>query len=235
LAVALFLVSGAQGLFAQAAGQPAPQPAASQAGAVAGQAAGSTEDDTITFTANRVESVIAKGKERTILIGQAVVTTGSVEIKADRVEIAGEDYNDVVCTGGVTILDESKGFLLRASSLNYKRDTQIGLAETNVVLEDSKNDVVLKGQWVRFDQKQSIVDARIGVHILKKDFAVRAEFARFNRETESLQLSGQPVAVTADGTIAADGIEGKTTSDSLAFTGRVSGSITTKKKEGTSP
>jgi lipopolysaccharide export system protein LptA len=231
LAAIALLFGAPRGLFAQTATQPAQaapgaaQPAADQA----------DDSDTITFNANRVESVIAKGSEKTVLIGGAVITTGSVEIKADRIEIAGEDYNDVVCSGSVIIHDESKGFLLRSASLTYKRDTQVGLAETGVVLEDSKNDVVLKGEWVRFDQKQSIVDARIGVRIVKKDFAVRAEFARYNRDTESLQLSGQPVAVTADGTIAADAIEGKTTSDSLAFTGRVSGTIATKKKEGTSP
>ena len=158
-----------------------------------------------------------------------------LEIKAERIEISGEDYNDMVCSGSVTINDDSRGFLLNAASLTYKRDAEIGIAETGVVLEDSKNEVILKGEWVRFDQKQSIVDARIGVHILKKDFAVRAEFARYNRDTESIQLSGQPVAVTPDGTIAADAMEGKASADGLAFTGRVSGTIATKKKEGTSP
>ncbi|MCX7027814.1 MAG: hypothetical protein NT061_10130 [Spirochaetes bacterium] len=232
LAAAVLLFGlGGPSLFAQTKAQGAP--AASPPSAT--QPEGSADQDTITFTADRVESVIAKGKEKTVLVGGAVVTMGTVEIKADRVEISGEDYNDVVCVGSVTIHDESKGFLLKAASLNYKRDVEVGLAETGVVIEDSKNDVILKGEWVRFNQKQSIVDARIGVHIVKQDFAVRAEFARYNRDTESLKLSGQPVAVMADGTIAADAIEGKATADSLAFSGRVSGSITTKKKEGSGP
>jgi len=224
VAVAFWAGAAAPALFAQTASPP---PAV--------QPSGSANEDTITFTANRVESVIAKGKERTVLVGAAVVTTGTLEIKAERIELSGGDYNDVACTGSVSVFDESKGFLVKATNLSYKRDTEVGLAESGVVLEDSKNDVVLKAEWVRFDQKASLVDARVAVHILKKDFAVRSEFARYNRDTESLQLSGQPVAVTADGTISADAIEGKTNSDSLAFSGRVSGSITTKKKEGTSP
>jgi len=182
-----------------------------------------------------MESVIAKGKEKTVLIGSAVVNTGSMVIKADRIELSGEDYNDVSCTGAVSVLDESKGFFLKAATLAYARDTEIGLAQDKVVLEDSKNDVLLKAEWVRFDQKQSLVDARISVHILKEDFAVRAEFARYNRDDESLQLSGSPVAVSADGRIEADTMTGKTDMDSLEFGGQVSGTITTKKKEGTSP
>jgi lipopolysaccharide export system protein LptA len=212
--------------------QPA-QPQAAQPAPAEGSAAGSS--DTITFSARRMESVIAKGKEKTILIGQAVVNTGTVQIKADRIELSGEDYNDVTCSGAVSVFDESKGFLLTSATLKYARDTEIGLAQDKVVIEDSKNDVVLKAEWVRFDQKQSLVDARIAVHILKEDFAVRAEFARYNRDDESLQLSGSPVAVSPDGTISADTISGKPSMEGLELGGSVSGTISTKKKEGTSP
>lgn len=214
-----------------AAQQSAPQVAPP----VAPAAESADDGDVITFTASRMESVIAKGKEKTILIGEAVVTTGSLEIKADRIELAGEDYNDVVCTGKVVVFDEKKGFLLKAASLSYKRDSEIGVAQDSVVLEDSKNDVLLKASWVRFDQKKSLVDARIGVHILKEDLAVRSEFARYNRDTESIELNGLPVAVSEDGTISADSISGTAAADKLEFGGRVSGTITTKKKEGTAP
>jgi lipopolysaccharide export system protein LptA len=210
--------------------QPAQPPAAQPAADTAEGAS-----DSITFSARRMESVIAKGKEKTILIGQAVVNTGTVQIKADRIELSGEDYNDVVCTGAVVVFDESKGFLLKSATLKYARDTEIGLAQDKVVIEDSKNDVVLKAEWVRFDQKQSLVDARIAVHILKEDFAVRAEFARYNRDDESLQLSGSPVAVSPDGTISADTISGTPSMEGLELGGSVSGTISTKKKEGTSP
>lgn len=201
----------------------------------AAQDSGSGDSSTITFSASRMESVLAKGSEKTILIGTAVVNTGSMEIKADRIELSGEDYDRVVCTGSVVVNDAEKGFMLESGSLDYTRSTEIGLAEGEVVLQDSKNDVLLKAAWVRFDQKQSLVDARVGVHILKEDFAVRSEFARFNRETENLQLSGNPVAVTQDGRVEADTITGTAGADSLSFGGRVSGTITSKKKEGTSP
>lgn len=208
---------------------------AQQAQPAAAPAPAEGSNDTITFSARRMESVIAKGKEKTILIGQAVVNTGTVQIKADRIELSGEDYNDVTCTGAVSVFDESKGFLLKSATLKYARDTEIGLAQDKVVIEDSKNDVVLKAEWVRFDQKQSLVDARIAVHILKEDFAVRAEFARYNRDDESLQLSGSPVAVSPDGSISADTISGTPSMEGLELGGSVSGTISTKKKEGTSP
>ena len=230
----LMLLAGFPAFAQETASAVADAPAVAGDTSKAAGEAGSS-DTTITFTARRMESIIAKGKEKTILIGGAVVNTGTMEIKAERIELFGEDYNDVLCTGTVVVFDESKGFLLKAATLTYARDTEIGLAQTQVVLEDSKNDVLLKAEWVRFDQKQSLVDARIGVHILKEDFAVRAEFAHYNRDDESLQLSGTPVAVSSDGTIEADAMSGKTDMESMQLDGQVSGTITTKKKEATQP
>lgn len=234
-AAAAFAFLAPASLAAQTEPPKAPAQQAQAAPAQPAAAPAEASSDTITFSARRMESVIAKGKEKTILIGQAVVNTGTVQIKADRIELAGEDYNDVTCTGAVSVFDESKGFLVKSATLKYARDTEIGLAQDKVVIEDSKNDVVLKAEWVRFDQKQSLVDARIAVHILKEDFAVRAEFARYNRDDESLQLSGSPVAVSPDGTISADTIAGTTSMEGLELGGSVSGTISTKKKEGTSP
>ncbi|MEN6365109.1 MAG: LptA/OstA family protein [Rectinema sp.] len=191
--------------------------------------------DTISFSAKRVESVLAKGKEKTILVGQARVLTGSMEIKADRIELTGTDYRNVACTGSVSVIDTEKEFSLVSATLVYDRETEIGLAEGKVELDDSKNGVILDAEWVQFDQKESLVEARNSVHILKEDFAVRAEFATFNRNDESLALTGVPVAATGSGTIQADKITGAAGADSLEFSGQVSGTITTKKKEGTAP
>jgi lipopolysaccharide export system protein LptA len=200
-----------------------------------GAAAGTAQNDTVTFTAKRMESVLAKGKEKTVLIGSANVVTGTMTITADRIELSGTDYDSVVCSGNVEVKDDSKGFDLKSASFEYDRKTEIGIAQTGVVLNDTKNNVLLKAEWARFDQKQSIVDARIGVHILKEDFAVRAEYASFNRNDESLKLSGMPVAVNADGTISAESMTGKADAQSLAMTGDISGTITIKPKEETKP
>lgn len=204
--------------------------------AAAPEGSAKTSKDTITFSAGRVESILAKGRERTVLSGGARVKTGSMEIKADRIELSGEDYRNVACTGSVTVVDTEDQISLVAGSLSYDRQTEVGLAEKGVSLNDGKNNVLLDAEWLRFDQKESIVEARTSVHILKEDFAVRSEFATFNRKTESLELTGLPMAATASGTVSASKISGGAAgADSLEFSGGVSGSITGKKKEGTSP
>lgn len=220
-------------LAVSAAAQQPPTPAATSTSTSTGA---KTPKDTITFSAARVESLLAKGKERTVLSGGARVVTGSMEIKADRIELTGDDYRNVACAGNVTVIDTEDEFSMKAASLNYDRETEIGLAETAVELDDSKNGVLLDAQWVRFDQKQSLVEARVAVHILKEDFAVRSEFATFDRNTERLELTGLPVAATDSGTVSATRITGTAAdAQNLAFQGAVSGTITSKKKEGSAP
>ncbi|MCE5255877.1 MAG: hypothetical protein LLF89_03430 [Spirochaetaceae bacterium] len=210
----------------QAFGQDGSKPADAEAG-----------KETITFTAKRMESIIAKGKEKTILIGSAIVNTGTIQVTADRIELFGKDYNEMLCLGNVTVKDDSKGFLLKAANVAYTRDTEVGIAQNQVQIDDSKNSLLLKAEWVQFDQKQSILVARIAVHILKEDFAVRAEYARYNRNDESLQVSGTPVALNSDGRLSADYMSGKADLNDLAMSGDVSGTITTTttKKEEAAP
>ena len=52
---------------------------------------------TFSFRGEQMETVLAKGKERTVLSGNAEVQTEDNLIRADRVELYGEDFRYVSC------------------------------------------------------------------------------------------------------------------------------------------
>ncbi|HCX96349.1 MAG TPA: hypothetical protein DHU26_05125 [Spirochaetaceae bacterium] len=214
---------------APAPSQPAapsgsPQPAASQ----------TTEGKKpITFSARSVQGVLAKGKENTILTGSVKITTGSLVITADRVELSGEDYVNVVCSGNVVANDSEKGFSLVAEKLNYQRDIEIGIAQGKVAVNDTKNNTVINAEWVRFDQKQSIFEAAVSVLVLKEDMSIRAEYAHYNRDTEEIRLHGGAVAITETGQLQGDTITASSDWSNLQISGEVSGNITSKEKTAT--
>ncbi|MDH7484514.1 MAG: LptA/OstA family protein, partial [Spirochaetales bacterium] len=164
----------------------------------------------IQFQARSVQSVLAKGKERTVLIGSVTITMGSLTILADRVELSGDDYRDVLCVGNVKVNDADKGFSLASEKLRYDRDTETGVAQGKVFVDDTKNSTQINAEWVRFDQAESIFEAAVSVVVVKEDLSVRAEYAKFNRNTEEMELRGGVVAVTEDGTLTGDAITGKT-------------------------
>ncbi|MDP2815972.1 MAG: LptA/OstA family protein [Rectinemataceae bacterium] len=212
---------------------PAPSAAGGQAGIVAATPAAKDKSakETLTFSATRVESVLAKGKERTVLTGKAKVLSGTLEIKADRIEITGENYAFIACTGTVEVRDPEKGFFLKTEKLNYDRTNQISKTEGASTLEDSKNDVILKAEWIEFDQKNENILAQISVFILKEDFAARSEYALFNRKDNTLIMTGIPTVQTRDASLTATTISGSASSDKLNLEGNVSGSIQTTKQE----
>ena len=203
--------------------QPSPEPVAQ-----AQQTQPSSGKKPIVFSANTVQGVIAKGKENTILMGSVHITTGSMIITADRVDLSGEDYVNVVCLGNVTVQDTEKGFSLVAEKLNYNRDTEIGLAQKKVFVNDTKNNTIIEAEWLRFDQKQSIFEAAVTVKVRKEDMSISSEYALYNRDTEEIWLHGGAIAVTEDGVLKGDVISSSADWSKLKISGEVSGTITTK-------
>ncbi len=187
----------------------------------------------IEFTARSVQGVLAKGKESTVLTGSVKITTGSLEILADRVELSGTDYNNVVCIGNVIVKDSEKGFSMTAKKLRYTRDTETGIAQGNVAVDDTKNKTVINAEWVRFDQVTSVFEAAVSVLVLKEDMSIRAEYAFYNRDTEEIRLHGGVVAITEEGTLAGDTITASADWSNLQISGQVGGTITPKKEDST--
>jgi lipopolysaccharide export system protein LptA len=183
----------------------------------------------ISFSARSVQGVLAKDKQTTVLIGSVKIATGSLVITADRVELSGEDYKNVVCSGNVTVNDSEKGFSLVAEKLNYQRDTEIGIAQGKVNVNDTKNNTIIDAEWLRFDQQQSIFEAAVSVLVLKEDMSIRAEYAHYNRNTEEIKLHGGAIAITEDGNLKGDVISATSDWSNLQISGEVSGIITTEK------
>lgn len=148
--------------------------------------------ETFRFSADRVESVLATGKERTVLTGRARVTSGSLLITADRIDISGPDYDLLECSGGVVADDEERGIHLEAPVLRYERKAKRALLTGPSVLEDRTNRVVLKAMRIEDDGGTEVTVAEAAVRILKDKLACRAEFAVYRRADDTLELTGSP-------------------------------------------
>lgn len=220
--LAMSLLIGLAGAFASGAQDKTPTATAKDKAA----------KETLTFSATKVESILAKGKERTILTGKAKVISGTLEIRADKIEITGENYSSIACTGAVEVKDSDKGFSLKTEKLAYDRPSQMSRTEGESTLEDAQNGVVLKAEWIEFDQKNELITAQISVRIMKEDFAARSEYALFNRKENSLIMTGVPTLKSKNGTtLSATTISGGASADKLDLEGNVSGSIVTTKQE----
>jgi lipopolysaccharide export system protein LptA len=181
--------------------------------------------ETFVFSADRVQSVLATGKEKTILQGRAMVKSESLLINADRIELSGKDFSIIECRGSVVAVDDQEGLRIATPYLRYDRTKKTSHMDGPTVLEDRKNKVVLKAQWIENDGEKELLVAQVNVRILKENLACRSEYAIFRRSDKVLELSGAPSAVKKGDEYRATRIVINTDTEEVRLEGEVQGTI----------
>ena len=189
--------------------------------------------DDFSFFGDSLSSSRGKGKEHTSLKGNAGIISSSTRIKADNIEIYGSDNDYAECTGTVEVIDNEKGISLKAEKLFFNRKDDIIRVEGSAVMEDIKNEVIVKGNFLEYMGSDETCLIQIGVRILKDDMVCRSEFARYNRNDEILELTGMPVVFWKNDEYRALRIIVDLDKDEITLEGKVSGSIFTEKEEKT--
>jgi lipopolysaccharide export system protein LptA len=184
--------------------------------------------ESVSFSADSVQSTLAKGKERTILQGRAKVKTGSISITADRIELFGKDFPYLDCSGSVTVVDTERQIRLEAPSLYYDRDKKLTRTQGPSVLQDDKNKLVLKAEWIENDGSSEVTLAQVAVRIVKDKLACRSEYALYRRKDNALELSGSPSAYKDGDEYKASRILVNTETEDIQLEGDVSGSVADK-------
>jgi lipopolysaccharide export system protein LptA len=181
--------------------------------------------DTFSFKADKMSGSKALGREVTILAGNAEVRSDSLVLRAERIEIQGDDNQFIDCSGGVWGMEEEKNILFQTDRLRYDRSLKIARLEGNSTLEDRKNEIVAKGRFIEYDDNAEVTVFQISVRLFKDDMVCRSEYAIYRRDEKLLELSGFPVVFKKDDEFRADRIQVDLDTDDVTMEGDVSGSI----------
>jgi lipopolysaccharide export system protein LptA len=181
--------------------------------------------DTFSFKADRMSGTKALGKETTILSGNAEVRSDSMLLRASRIEIQGDNNQFIDCTGNVWGVEEDKNILFQTDRLRYDRKLKIARLEGNSTLEDKKNEIVAKGNFIEYDDQSEVTVFQISVRLFKDDMVCRSEYAVYRRNEKLLDLSGFPVVFKKDDEFRADRIRVDLDTDDVSMEGAVSGTI----------
>jgi lipopolysaccharide export system protein LptA len=167
----------------------------------------------------------AAGREITILTGNAEVRSDNLLLKADRIEIQGENNQFVDCMGHVWGQEEEKDIFFETDRLRYDRKLKIARLEGNSTLEDRKNEIVAKGRFIEYDDQSEVTVFQISVRLFKETMVCRSEYAVYRRTEKILNLSGFPVVYKKDDEFRAERISVDLDTDDVIMEGSVSGSI----------
>jgi lipopolysaccharide export system protein LptA len=181
--------------------------------------------DTFTFKAERMSGSRALGREVTILIGNAEVRSDNILLRADRIEIHGDNNQFIDCIGNVWGFEEGKNILFLTDRLRYDRTLKIARMEGNSTLEDRENDIVARGRFIEYDDENEITVFQISVRLFKDDMVCRSEHAVYHRREKVLDLTGFPIVYKKDDEFRADKIRVDIDTDDVIMEGAVSGTL----------
>lgn len=153
------------------------------------------KDERFEISSDETTVELSEGREHTLLTGNAKVITGATIILADRIELFGKDFTFAVCSGNVSVKDHSKGIYLRCEELFYDRKKKLSRIEGFAEMLDKENNMTVKGNFLQDDSENEMTLIQIGVRIIKEDIVCRAESAKYNRKTKSLELTGKPLVI----------------------------------------
>jgi len=183
------------------------------------------EADTFTFKADRMSGGKATGREITLLSGNAEVRSDKLLLQADRIEIQGSDNRFIDCIGNVRGFEEEKNILFQTDRLRYDRTLKIARLEGNSTLEDRKNEIVARGRFIEYDDREEVAVLQISVRLFKDNLVCRAEYAVYRRKEKTFVLSGFPVVYKKNDEFRADRIRVDLDTDDVVMEGSVKGSI----------
>jgi lipopolysaccharide export system protein LptA len=178
-----------------------------------------------------MEADMAKGKERTVLTGNATLITDDMTIRANKMELFGDDFIFARCSGSVRVSNEKKGFEIQSNELFYNRRDKITRIQGNAVLEDQENEVVIKGAIIESRDEEDLITVQIGVRILKEDLVCRSQMARYFRDEKKLELSGMPYVLWKEDEYRATTIYVNIETDEIQMVGDVQAEVQYQSEE----
>lgn len=146
----------------------------------------------VSFSDSKVS--LKEGRKTVNLTNNAMVSAEGMEITADEIVLAGDDYSQITCTGAITIKDEEKGLLIKTSNLFYDRVAERLIISSWCEVSDSINELEASSFSVVYDLKNEILSLEMSARLLMNTDSgilnARAEKITFNRSENTLVLAG---------------------------------------------
>jgi len=191
---------------------------------------GQEEPGTFTFSGDSTSISFRENDRRTILTGNARIRSEDLLILAEEIELSGADFRYARCRGDVQVENSSQKITLTTESLFYDREREFVRIRDYAEMVDLKNEIVVKCGYLEYYNESELAIFQIGVRILNASedgqMVCRSDFARYDRDGESLQLSGDPVVYWKGDRYSAVSITINLETDEISLEGDVEGEFT---------
>lgn len=179
----------------------------------------------IEFSADSMSGKTGGESGTTSLAGNAFIKTDSMEIKADTIELSGEEYRYITALGNVQGINQESHMDFNCNTLKFDRVTKIARLEGNVSLVDKDNDVNTKAQIIEYNQELDVATLQIQINLTQEDNICSGAFAVYHKAQQLLELSGNAQVKKGDDTFRAQYITLNMETQDITLGGNVRGSV----------
>ena len=148
----------------------------------------------ITFSGGYTKIDMQQGNRRVILSGGAHVSTETVDLVSDSIELYGENYRFVTCTGNVSATEAERGISFTTPAMVYDREEGTVRSDGWIEIQDTQNEVALSGAWFEYDMDRRFMKLQMMAKILKVTdeglMVCRADSIEYDGEANTVALKG---------------------------------------------
>ena len=146
------------------------------------------------FSGGHTTITTQKGSKRVLLSGGAKVATEDVVLTSDSIELYGEDYSYVLCTGNVSASEKESGISFTSPNLFYDRVSGKVSSDSWIEIQDTENQAALSGGWFEYDMNNSSMVLQLMAKIIKETdeglMVCRADRIEYNGKENAVTLRG---------------------------------------------
>ena len=183
----------------------------------------------INFSGGYTKVSMQQGNRSVTLSGGANVKTDEVELSSDSMQLYGENYRYISCTGNVKASEKENGISFNSPDIFYDRETGIVRSDSWIEIQDNKNQASLSGAWFEYNMKTSIMKLQIMARILKiadeKLMVCRADDIEYNGKENTVILRGNATVTWKDDTYKAAMIIVDLNTNDISLYGSISGAF----------
>ncbi|EEF82045.1 LptA/OstA family protein [Borreliella valaisiana] len=187
---------------------------------------GEEKNTSFTFKSDFAQGVVSSFYKKIVLKGNSEVISSDFKLRADEIEIYGENGSYLEARGNVFYEDYKNKMHVKAQFLFFNRKLDNFYLQKGVELEDLENNMVIKAERVEGSNKANVYIMQYSVKIYKDDTFARAENGTYNKEEKEMILEGVPVIYQKDNYYSASRIIFNTKTNRYKLEGSVEGEFT---------
>lgn len=162
----------------------------------------------------------------TSLNGHAYIKTDSMEISADKIELSGKEYRNIIAEGNVSGKNLESQLEFQCETMEYDRETKIATLKGSVNLVDTEKDVKATAQIIEYNQETNIAILQIQVNLIQKKNICQGAYAVYQKNQQMLEISGNAEVKQDKDTFRAQQISLNLDTQDIVLAGNVKGTVT---------